>query len=199
MAGSIAFFDFDGTITKRDTMLELAKFHKGSVGFATGMMLISPWMVALKLKLITPTEAKEKFLQHFFGNMLAEEFDQICKDFTEKKLPSLIRKDAMEMIEWHRSEDHTIVVVSASAENWVRYWCEQNGLPLLATKLEVNSDKRISGKLSCVNCNGQEKVTRIKAKFDPGQFESIYAYGDSSGDKQMLAMATHPFYRKFTS
>lgn len=197
MAGSIAFFDFDGTITKRDTMLELAKFHKGAMGFTKGMILLSPWLVALKFKIVTPTFAKEKFLQHFFGNMSVEKFDQLCKDFTDKKLPSLIRKDAMETLNWHRSQNHSIVVVSASAENWVRYWCEQNKLPLLATALEVNNEHLITGKLKSVNCNGVEKVTRIKALFDPGQYENIYAYGDSSGDKPMLALATHPFYRKF--
>lgn len=197
MAATIAFFDFDGTITKRDTMLELAKFHIGVSGFTVGMLRISPWMVALKLKLITPTTAKEKFLQHFFGDLDCKEFDQICLAFSQQKLPSLIRKDAMEAINWHRSNNHKIVVVSASAENWIRYWCEASNLEYMATKMEVDDNGRITGKLKSVNCNGMEKVTRIKTMFDPGDYENIYAYGDSNGDKPMLSLATHPFYRKF--
>jgi len=49
-----------------------------------------------------------------------------------------------------------------------------------------------------MNCNGKEKVSRIKEAFNLADFETVYAYGDSSGDKEMLAIATHAHFRPFT-
>jgi HAD superfamily hydrolase (TIGR01490 family) len=194
---NIAFFDFDGTITRKDTMLELAKYHKGNLHYLLGMLRIAPWMIALKCKLISATTAKEKFLSTFFGGMPEDDFNDLCKSFSTKKLPALIRPDALEKLQAHLNQGDKVVVVSASAENWLTYWCNQLQIPFLATRLDIDAQNRITGKLSSPNCNGEEKVTRIKAAFDPGQFENIFAYGDSNGDKPMLSLASHPFFRTF--
>lgn len=197
MAVSIAFFDFDGTITRKDTMLELAAFHKGKWGYLAGMIIISPWMMAFKAGIISAGVAKEKLLSHFFGNMKLEDFNRLCYRFSKEKLPSLIRPDALQAIRKHQQMQHTVVVVSASAENWIQYWCREQHLQFIATQLEVDSRLCITGKLAGNNCNGIEKVNRINSMFDPATYDEIYAYGDSSGDKPMLSLATHPFYRKF--
>jgi HAD superfamily hydrolase (TIGR01490 family) len=197
LAGTIAFFDFDGTITRRDTMLELALFHKGQAGYWAGMLAISPWLIALKAGITSATTAKEKLLSHFFGNMKLEDFNRLCYRFSKEKLPSLIRPDALQAIRKHQQLQHTVVVVSASAEQWIQYWCREQHLQFIATQLEVDTQQRITGKLSGPNCNGIEKVNRINAMFDPASFDEIYVYGDTSGDKPMLSLATHPFYRKF--
>ena len=89
-----------------------------------------------------------------------------------------------------------MAVVSASAENWVKPWCDKYGLICLATKLEVK-DGIITGKLNGRNCYGDEKVCRIKERLDLSDYHEIIAYGDSSGDKEMLELAHHPFYKPF--
>jgi phosphatidylglycerophosphatase C len=114
----IAFFDFDGTITRSDTMLELAKFSRGTVDYYAGMLLISPWLLGMKLGLISKTVAKEKFLTHFFGSTPVTTFINDCDAFNEKILPGLIRNDAMEAIKNHQGKNTPVVIVSASAENW---------------------------------------------------------------------------------
>ncbi|RYE16908.1 MAG: HAD-IB family hydrolase, partial [Sphingobacteriales bacterium] len=98
----------------------------------------------------------------------------------------------------HKQNGTKVVVVSASAENWVKPFCEEHQLICMGTKLEVDANGLLTGKLTGVNCNAAEKVNRIKCEFDPADFENIYAYGDSNGDKEMLAIATHPHYRFFT-
>ena len=67
---------------------------------------------------------------------------------------------------------------------------------LLATLLETENGI-VTGKLSGKNCYGPEKVARIKSEFRLEEYDNIYAYGDSSGDTEMLAIATKPYYRKF--
>lgn len=196
MARSIAFFDFDGTITRKDTMLEFIRFSKGDTSYYAGMLLLSPWLLAMKAGIISNAEAKERMLAHFFKGLSLGDFNNYCASFIDKALPSLLRPDAMQKIREHQNNGDEVVVVSASAENWVAGWCNANKMACLATRLEVVNDK-ITGKLSGPNCNGPEKVNRIKANYDPANYESVYCYGDTSGDRPMLSIATHPFYRHF--
>jgi phosphatidylglycerophosphatase C len=192
----IAFFDFDGTITTKDTMFELIRHQKGNGRFYIGFMLNIPVFAALKLKLISNQAAKEKLLKHFFKGTSIASFQSGCDLFIENKLPSLVRPQALSKIKTLQQSGFEVVVVSASAENWIKKWCNTLGIQLIGTKLEV-VDNRLTGKIKDKNCNGEEKVTRIKSAYDISQFEEIYCFGDSSGDKQMLALGTKAFYKPF--
>ncbi len=68
-AGKIAFFDFDGTITTKDTLLEIIKFQKGKRAFYIGFLLHGPWLLAYKLKLFPNDAVKQKILTYFFAGM----------------------------------------------------------------------------------------------------------------------------------
>lgn len=196
MTKKIAFFDFDGTITTKDTLLEFIKFSRGKGKFYTGFLLNSPYLVAYKIKLISNQLAKEKVLRFFFGNMPLNDFQKLCDEFSEKIIPGLIRPSALAEIEKLKKEGATIVIVSASPENWIRKWADSMQLKLITTRLEVNEEK-LTGKILGKNCHGFEKVSRIKAEFDLSSFDEIYAYGDSSGDKPMLALAKFGYMKHF--
>ena len=111
-------------------------------------------------------------------------------------IDKIVRPKAIEKINWHKNQGHKVVVVSASIECWLRPWCEKNGLELIATKLEIKDDI-VTGKLLSKNCYGVEKVNRIKELYNIEKYDYIYAYGDSSGDKQMLELAHEKFYKPF--
>ena len=196
MKKSIAFFDFDGTITTKDTMLELIKFHFGNFKFIKGLIYVLPWIAGMKTKLVSHQLAKEKLLSYFFKNMAVQDFQSICDRFLKEKMPSLIRNEALNKIKEHQDSDTIVVVVSASAINWVKPWCEELNIECIASNLEI-VDGQISGKLKGLNCNYDEKPLRIKSMFDLSQYNIIYCYGDSNGDQEMLKLATHPFYRPF--
>ena len=196
MKKRIAFFDFDGTITTKDTFLEFIKFCKGSFRFYAGMLVNLHYLVAFKLKIIPNQKAKEKVLEHFFKGMPAEEFKTWCYEFSQQLLPKLIRPKAIEEIKKLKEEDYTIVIVSASPQNWILPWAESMNLPVLASCLETK-EGRVTGKLDGKNCRGPEKVRRISEKYVMNDYESIYAYGDSSGDLEMLKLATKAHYRPF--
>lgn len=196
MKKSIAFFDFDGTITSKDTMLELIKFHFGYYKFMRGMIVALPWIAGMKIKLVTNQKAKEKLLSHFFEDMPEEEFIQICKDFTIKKLPGLIRKSALQKIAQYQKDDIPVVVVTASAANWVNEWCQSMNIRCLASQMAVKYGK-MTGKLIDNNCNYEEKVIQIKKNYALEDYEEIYCFGDSAGDHDMLKIATHKYYKLF--
>ena len=196
MKKDIAFFDFDGTITTKDTMLEFAKYCHSAANYWFGMALISPCLIGMKIGLVSKQKAKEKFITYFFGNIILEKFNEDCNLFTKEVIPHLIKADALQTIKKFQSENIEVVIVSASAESWVAPWCGQQNIGFLCTKLEVIENK-ISGKLLGLNCNGHEKVKRIKQQFDTASYENIYCYGDTDGDKPMLDLATEPNYRLF--
>ena len=98
MKKKIAFFDFDGTITKKDTLLEFIKFNKGALRLYFGFMLNSPWLIAYKLKIISNQAAKEKVLGFFFGKMNADLFQKRCDQFATEIVPKLVRPRALSEI-----------------------------------------------------------------------------------------------------
>ena len=128
--------------------------------------------------------------------MSVETMTELGKRYVKERLPKLLRHAGLEKLTWHQSQGHQIVIVSASTEYWLKPWTDAMGFDLLATQLEVK-DQKLTGCYAGKNCHGDEKVRRIKAVYDLGQFDEIYAYGDTSGDKPMLALADHAFYKPF--
>lgn len=196
LQNNIAFFDFDGTITRKDTMFEMVKFSHGKKGFYKGLLEITPWLVGLKLGLVSAQKAKEELLRQFYSGLTLEAFNRTCELFTTTVLPSLIRPDALACLKQHKAEGTVVVVVSASLENWVSPWCKEQQIACIGSRLEIKGGK-ITGKLEGNNCNGQEKANRILLAYDPAQFDIIYCYGDTEGDKEMLAIAHKPAFKLF--
>ena len=192
----LALFDFDGTITKNDSMLGFTKFAVGKSRYFLGLLVLSPVFAALSLKVISNTRAKEYWLKYYFSGWDIERLNLAGSEYSRSCIDKIVRKAALNQLLWHQSQGHQIVIVSASLENWLQDWCLRHGYTLLATQLDVQQGK-VSGKLASPNCYGQEKVRRIKQAFDLGEVDYIYAYGDSAGDKQMLAEADDSYYRFF--
>lgn len=192
----IAFFDFDGTVTTKDTMLELFRYRYGTSGFWWGFAVNSPFLLALKAKIMSRKKAKERILKWFFGGQSLNEFQETCDRFGQEIIPGLIRPKAMEEFRRLRDQGFEIVIVSASAENWLRLWCASQGVVCLATRLQV-PDNKVSGEIEGENCHGKEKVLRIRQHFQLESYDEIYAYGDTSGDLPMLDIAHRRFYKPF--
>jgi len=66
MSKILALFDFDGTITKNDSLLKFIRFAVGDIKFIQGLIALSPTLIAFKLKLMPNYEAKEKMLSWFY-------------------------------------------------------------------------------------------------------------------------------------
>lgn len=192
----IAFFDFDGTITTDDSLLKFIRFVVGDFRFLFGVGVLSPILAAYKLKLIPNYRAKQKMLSWFFKGISEQEFKNIANQYSLNHIDKILRPKAMERIAYHKRQGHKIVLVSASIECWLEPWCKKNDLELIATKLEI-SDSVVTGNLLSKNCFGIEKVNRIKEKYNLDEFEYIYVYGDSSGDKEMLELADEKYYKPF--
>ncbi|MBV8251102.1 MAG: HAD family hydrolase [Chitinophaga sp.] len=194
---TIAFFDFDGTITTKDTLWEIIRYQRGQKSLVAGVVRLLPALLAFKMKRIPAQQMKERVLTHFFGTMSEVAFAEGCNRFCREALPTLIREQALQTIRQHQQQGHDVVVVTASATHWVAPWCEAIGIKCIGSELEVR-DQVITGKLQGINCNGDEKVKRIRAVYNLEDYTNVYAYGDSSGDKPMLALAgNYAHFRPF--
>ena len=192
----LALFDFDGTITTDDSLIKFIRFSRGDSKFLVGMVILSPMLIVYKLKLIPNYRAKEYMLSHFFKDMSEEKFMQLTREYSLNHIDSVVRPKAMQKIAWHKEQGHEIVIVSASIECWLKPWCDKNNLNLIGTKMQMQNAK-VTGLFASKNCHGVEKVNRIKELYHLNEYDYIYAYGDSSGDKELLELADEKFYKPF--
>ena len=192
----LALFDFDGTLTRKDTLFEVLRWMAPRA-FYRRMILCMPFLILFKLRCITATAAKERLLTTFLNGMPVDAFQAGCDQFVRGRLPQILRKEAVAALVALKNQGADIFVVSASAENWIRPWCRQQGIGCIASALEV-VDGKLTGRLKGNNCNGTEKVNRIKAGIDLSSYTEIFAFGDSSGDRPMLALAgRNGFFQTF--
>jgi phosphatidylglycerophosphatase C len=195
---SLALFDFDGTITRKDSWLEFIKFTHGKGRYYLGLWILSPMLVLYLTKLIKNEQAKIFMFRYFYGGWKYEKFKKAGEDFCEKIIPGMLRTTAIEKIKQHQQQGHRVILITASAREWVAPWCKKMNMEIISTEVEIIA-QTVSGKLATPNCYGQEKVNRLKALLNPAHYNTIYAYGDSSGDTEMLALAQHPHYKYFTN
>lgn len=192
----LVLFDFDGTLTEKDSFIAFIRATNFVLKFYAGFILLSPALVLYKLGLIANWKAKKIVIGFFYGGMKAEKFFQLCKKFSEKNIPELVRENAMQKLREHIEAGHEVVIITASLEPYMQTWCENTGVELIATQLEI-VDGKITGNYNGTNCYGKEKARRIREKYSLGSFERIIAYGDSRGDREMLELADEKRYRVF--
>lgn len=193
----IAVFDFDGTITTKDSFLDILIFAFGYKKFIKGIFYLASDLLAYFLNKISAHTAKEKVFSYFFKGFIELEFNKLCRNYSLNQLNRIIRREAFEKIKWHKEQAHTLIIASASMGNWIKPWALENGFDdIVATKLEVERGK-ITGKFSTPNCSGKEKVRRLLENYPNKDNYYFYAYSDSKKDSDLLAFADESFYRKF--
>jgi HAD superfamily hydrolase (TIGR01490 family) len=178
-------FDFDGTLTTSDTLLAFIRYVRGTPAFVWGFLWHAPLLVLMKLGLYSNYLAKQRVFSWFFKGMSLDAFNALCQYFASDN-SHLLRPEMLQKVEQAKAEGAEVVVVSASIDNWVRPFLP--GVIVLGTQVEV-VDGHLTGRFSTPNCYGQEKVNRILEHFPDRQSYHLTAYGDSRGDKEMLAFA----------
>ena len=192
----LALFDFDGTISNDDSFRGFIIYYCGYGKFILGSLLLSPIYLLYNLGIIKNNFMKESAISFYFRNENIADLWNKGKQYGNNIIDRMIRDKAKEKIKWHQSKGDKIIVVSASANIWLESWCKKNNIELIATELET-IDGRVTGKLINGNCFGNEKVVRVKKLVNIKDYEEIYAYGDSRGDRELLDFADKSFYKPF--
>ncbi|MEM9904784.1 MAG: HAD family hydrolase [Cyanobacteria bacterium P01_D01_bin.44] len=194
---TVAIFDFDGTLTKRDSLLPFLKSWVGRWGLYYGLLHMSPTLIAYGLKLIPNWVAKQRLLIYFLSQKKVQELEQTAQTYARENLSDLLRPDALVRLRWHQAQGHQTLLVSASLEAYLRPWAKQVGIDqVIGTQLEFHQGC-LTGRFLGKNCYGPEKVRRLEKILGNLKHYSIYAYGDSKGDRELLSVASFPYYRTF--
>jgi HAD superfamily hydrolase (TIGR01490 family) len=186
-------FDFDGTLTTKDTLLEFIRFAKGTMAFAWGFAHYAHLLVLMKLGLYPNYKAKQKVFAYFFKDMSLKDFNALCKAFAASS-KHLLRPAGIAAIQQAQNEGSEVLIVSASIDNWVQPFFDD--VKVLGTQIEV-MDGKLTGRFLTSNCYGQEKVNRILALYSNRQDYHLIAFGDSKGDKELLAFADESHFKPF--
>lgn len=200
MMKKIYCFDFDGTLTTSDTLLEFIKYAKGRGCFLMVFLMYSPLLILMKLHLYPNWKAKQQIFAHLFAGMRIEKFDALCRGFAEEN-QHLLRPKGITLVHEALVAGAQVFIVSASIDNWVRPFFDirnLKGVQVLGTQIEVE-DGKLTGRFKSNNCYGKEKVHRIAEalkSFERSEYE-IEAFGDSRGDKEMLAFADKGHFKPF--
>lgn len=192
----VAVFDFDGTLTRKDTLLPFLRFFVGTGPFLRKMVRSSAVLVGYRVGLIPNYQAKEQVLGRFLGGAEAGKVITAGGLFATHRLQDLMDPDMENVLSWHQAMGHQCIIVSASLDIYLRPWARSRGIDNLAcTSLEVDPDGRMSGRILGRNVFGAEKVERLKRLAGKNSLRLDYAYGDSIGDREMLSLAEYPWYK----
>ncbi len=197
----IAAFDFDGTLTRRDTFVPFLIRGLGWPRFLLALLRCSPWLTGYALRLLPNHVAKARLMRATLTGRTTAEMQDWAAQWLAKDFPGQLRPWAMARLAFHQQAGHCCVLVSASPDIYLARVAAQLGFDaLICTGMEVEGD-RLTGSMRMLNCHGEEKVLRLQAwlaqRFGLASFAGVelYAYGDTAGDKPMLRLARHAWYR----
>lgn len=184
----VVYFDFDGTLTRYDTLIPFLIFCVGLKEFLLKSPRLLMILINYVFKLIDNSTAKAAAIDILFKTKTHKFLLQQAKNFADHRLDRFLQANLFKKLEWHREMGHKIILVSANLAIYLRPWAFRHGLfDVIATELEVKHGI-LTGKLATSNCYAEHKVSRIKAYLQQKnlKFEYSYGYGNSRGDYEML-------------
>ncbi|QDP86340.1 HAD-IB family hydrolase [Chryseobacterium sp. SNU WT5] len=188
-------FDFDGTLTHKDTMFLYLKFYNSSK-FNQQFIKHIPLFILLKLNLLDAEKIKKSFISAILKGESKLKIEAKSQEFFDKFYPDIFRENALEFIKNIDYSKTDCYIVTASLDIWVKPFAEKFGMKLLATRAEFKNDV-FTGNFVGKNCNGLEKVNRIKEATADGRYDKTIAFGDTSGDQQILDWANEGQFKFF--
>lgn len=186
---TVAAFDFDGTLTHRDTLIPFLARAAGMAGLCRALVASSPALARYAFGRMSNEAAKERLIACALQGQKAEPLRAMAVEWA----PSIrLREKTLERLRWHQQSGHICVLVSASVDIYIEQAAKQLGFDAVAcTRLEINEDGYLTGRFATPNCWGDQKVIRLRDLLGPLEQIELYAYGDSSGDLPMLKAASH--------
>ncbi|WP_038335310.1 HAD-IB family hydrolase [Empedobacter falsenii] len=195
MNRNLYLFDFDGTLTCKDTLFDFLKFSFPKVYFINYLIFI-PLFIVSKLKIIDAGFVKEMFISKFLKGKSYVEINQLAQNYFEQNHQELIYSKADEYIK-SLSNYNDKFIVSASVDFWIQPFADYYEMGLICTKAKYDEQGFFTGKFASPNCNYQEKKNRIEKEIDLSLYDQIIAFGDTKGDEAMFSIATKSNFRCF--
>lgn len=193
----IVAFDFDGTLTIRDSFTAFLRWRAGAAGWAIGLAKMTP-ALATYVGDRDRGRIKAASVREFLHGVERAALEAEAERYADQVWNRFMRPDALACWKaWGEKGAHR-VIVTASPETTVAPFARRLGAEgLLGTKLMFDADDRITGAFAGENCRGEEKVRRLHEAYGDNM-KLAAAYGDTSGDAEMIAAAEEKGFRVFT-
>lgn len=188
-------FDFDGTLTYKDTMFMYLKFYNPAK-YHMQFLRHVPLFILLKLKLAQTEKVKKSFIGSILKGQSQEKIEKKSKQFFEHHYPKIVRENALDFINNIDRDNTQSLLVTASLDIWAKPFADAFQMQLVSTRAEFKNGI-FTGNFIGKNCNGKEKLERIKEEINNKKYDKIIAFGDTSGDKPMLKWANEGHYQFF--
>lgn len=193
---TVAAFDFDGTLTHRDSLLPFLFFTHNKVPAIANIASQIPYLAGFGLKLVSRQKVKESVLTAFYKGIPLGKMKEWGESFAAEPLDRLLRADANQLLREHQEKGHRCVLISASIDIYLHPWAKKMGFhDIITSSLQIDESGNVTGKLEGLNCWGKEKSRRLNELLGSRENYCLYVYGDSRGDHEILAMANYPCYR----
>ncbi len=192
----IVAFDFDGTLTIADSFTRFLRWRTDPLRWGLGMVRLLPETLVYLVKR-DRGRLKAAAVRVFLKGLTRAELGREAQAFADEVWARFMRPDALQTWSAWRDKGALLVIVTASPEATVEPFARRLGADvLLGTALAFDEQDRLTGAFAGENCRGEEKVRRLRQAFGP-DMRLQAAYGDTSGDRQMLAIAAEPGFRVF--
>ena len=197
----VAAFDFDGTITDRDTLVPFLVLAFGRLRVAAAFAALPFTGMGYLLRLVTIDEFKRRVLRRLVAGA-AEPRLRALGPVHARAIAPWLRAPALQRIAGHRAQRHLLVLVSSTLDLYLEPMAVQLGFDhVLCSRLETVIDAhgagRCTGELAGRDCTGVEKLHRLAACIGGLEDVQLHVYGDSAGDRELFAVADHPHFRPF--
>jgi phosphatidylglycerophosphatase C len=194
----VAAFDLDGTLTDGGSVFGWLCFLAGRArAYRAAASLLGPLALGALRSGPSADRAKERLFVALLDGLDARDATARSRAFAIEHLARHARPEVVARLEWHQRHGHQTVVVSASPQLYVDVVAECLGTDgAIGTRLATDAQGRLTGRYLERNCRGPEKVRRFDewlASNAAGPSPEVFAYGNSRGDRRLLARADHAF------
>lgn len=188
-------FDFDGTLTKKDTLFLFLRSYNSSRYFRAYLKHL-PLFIFLKINLLEAEAVKRSFVNAVLKGEKKHKLEEAANAFFEQMYPHLIREAAIEFIDSIPRETVDSVIVTASLDLWAQPFAKYWNMELLSTEM-LYENGVYTGKFKTKNCNGREKVNRVEEFLQNRKYDKVIAFGDSTGDQALFRYASESHFKFF--
>jgi phosphatidylglycerophosphatase C len=188
---TLAAFDLDHTLTRRDCVLPFLVRVAGWPRVLVAVLRNAPLLVWVAVGRGSRDAAKAAMVRGIFTGRDVAQVNALGEAFAKDTAQNWMLANTVERLRWHQAQGHTTALVSASLAPYVGPLGDLLGFHhVLCTEIAADGTGMQTGELVGQNCRGAEKVRRLEQCF-PVRPTTVWAYGDSAGDREMLAWSDH--------
>lgn len=191
---NIALFDFDGTLTDCDCFTAFIRFATPKWRLWPATLMVTPMFLLYKVGMLKTTRLRALMVWLAFAGRREDKVKRQGEIFAREYIPTHLRPKMLERLLNHVDQDDAVAMVSASLSVYLKPFCLETGIECLSSEL-ASHNGRLTGRYVGSDCTAEQKVARVRSRFDLDHYATVYAYGDTPEDDAMLALADVKFYQ----